>query len=113
MGNSVSIDLVLKKENEEENFVLQSADTSNFASICKKISLKIEQDLPPGYTFTLKYKKKASDRTYKLCDDEDVKRILSEPSSFEILVFPSPPENISIDPGSATLANFVCKSNIF
>ncbi|KAJ1557468.1 hypothetical protein HK096_007128 [Nowakowskiella sp. JEL0078] len=87
--SSIPVVLILKKKNEDERFFLQLAFPSTFATFREKISLKIRDDLPPGCTFTLKYKNKVSDLTFKLCDDEDVERMLLEPSSFEILVFPT------------------------
>ncbi|KAJ1560759.1 hypothetical protein HK096_007332 [Nowakowskiella sp. JEL0078] len=113
-GSSVSIVLILKKDSEDEFFLLNSEFPSNFAAFHEKISLRIEEDLPLGYTFTLKYKKTDSDRTFRLCNDGDVNRVLLEPSSFEILVFPSKPlENISLpkNPALETPVNFVCNDS--
>ncbi|KAJ1548895.1 hypothetical protein HK096_001000, partial [Nowakowskiella sp. JEL0078] len=110
-GSSVSIVLVLKKDDEhdeDENFELDSEFPSTFAAFREKVSLKIEEDLPSGFTFTLKYKKNDSDRTFKLRDNSDVNRVLSESSSYEILVFPKPPENVFKDPSSATSKKLIC-----
>ncbi|KAJ1557645.1 hypothetical protein HK096_006104, partial [Nowakowskiella sp. JEL0078] len=99
MSVSVSVVLVLKKENGDEHFMLDSEFPSTFAAFREKVLLKIEQELPPGFTFMLKYKSNHSHQTFKLCDDGDVKRVLSEPSSFEILAFPTKsPENAAESP---------------
>ncbi|KAJ1551140.1 hypothetical protein HK096_002923, partial [Nowakowskiella sp. JEL0078] len=86
--------LILKKENGELKFQV-SAVPSSFSTFQGKVFSKIKKDLPPGWKFTLKYKNKVSKQIFKMQDDEDVERVLSEPSSFEILVFPSDtPDNI-------------------
>ncbi|KAJ1554297.1 hypothetical protein HK096_004211, partial [Nowakowskiella sp. JEL0078] len=93
----VSVVLVLKKENQEVNFLLWTAVPASLDTFHETVSLKIKKALPPGCSFTLKYKKKDSNLTFELCDDEDVKTVLSEPSSFEILAFPTKiSENISL-----------------
>ncbi|KAJ1568306.1 hypothetical protein HK096_006952, partial [Nowakowskiella sp. JEL0078] len=110
--STVSIVLILKKDDEDENFMLESEFPSTFATFCENVSLKIEKDLPRGCTFTLKYKKKVENQTFRLCDDGDVKRVLSEPSSFEILAFPTKsPENIFLPHhlSFATPVDFNCK----
>ncbi|KAJ1565375.1 hypothetical protein HK096_003153, partial [Nowakowskiella sp. JEL0078] len=107
--STVSVVLVLKNENQDEYFLLESDFPSTFAAFREKVLLKIGEDLPPGFTFTLKYKKNDSHLTFKLRDEEDVKRVLSEPSSFEIFVFPSPTDNISLDPSPAIPADLDCK----
>ncbi|KAJ1554230.1 hypothetical protein HK096_004472, partial [Nowakowskiella sp. JEL0078] len=90
--------------------MLDSEFPSTFATFRHLICLNIEEDLPPGFTFTLEYKKNDSDRAFRLRNDGDVKRVLSEPSSFEILAFPKSPENISlpINPSLATPVDFNC-----
>ncbi|KAJ1563657.1 hypothetical protein HK096_011647, partial [Nowakowskiella sp. JEL0078] len=113
MSVSVSIVLILKKENEDEdeNFMLESEFPSTFAAFRQLVFSTIEKDLSPGCAFTLKYKKTNSDRIFRLCNDIDVKRVLSETSSFEILVYPSKPtENIYLPKNTSleTPVNYVC-----
>ncbi|KAJ1558294.1 hypothetical protein HK096_002463, partial [Nowakowskiella sp. JEL0078] len=114
--SAVSIVLILKKESEDVNFLLRSVFPSTLAAFRQKVSLKIKEDLPPGCAFTLKYRSKISKLTFKLCDDEDLQRVLSDPSSFEILIFPSkPPENIFL-PNNLSLATpvlFDCNAQQF
>ncbi|KAJ1550653.1 hypothetical protein HK096_005740, partial [Nowakowskiella sp. JEL0078] len=100
--STVSVVLILKKENEDVNFRLRTAFPSTLAAFREKILLKIKEDLPPGYTFTLKYKSNPSNQTFELCDDEDFETVLLEPATFEILVFPL-----------AAPTDFDCKSLIF
>ncbi|KAJ1560248.1 hypothetical protein HK096_009447 [Nowakowskiella sp. JEL0078] len=89
-----SIVLILKKESGEPKFFrLRTAFLSNFAAFREKVFLKIKEYLPPGYTFTLKYKSKVENQTYELRDDEDFETVLSEPSSFEILAYPKASEH--------------------
>ncbi|KAJ1556590.1 hypothetical protein HK096_000040, partial [Nowakowskiella sp. JEL0078] len=94
--STVSIGLILKKEHEDVNFRLRTAFPLTFAAFREKIFLKIKEDLPPGYIFTLKYKSNLSNQTFELRDDEDFESVLLEPSCFEILAFPTKfPEDIS------------------
>ncbi|KAJ1558197.1 hypothetical protein HK096_003032 [Nowakowskiella sp. JEL0078] len=87
--STVSVVLVLKKENEDVSFRLRTAFPSTFAAFREKILLKIKEDLPPGYTFTLKYKNKVENQTFELRDDEDFESVLLEPFSVEIHAFPT------------------------
>ncbi|KAJ1554363.1 hypothetical protein HK096_003925, partial [Nowakowskiella sp. JEL0078] len=97
MSESVFTVLVLKKENEDLYFELVSARPSTFDMFLEKVLLKIREDLPPGCTPTLKYKNNVSKQYFEMRDNEDVERVLSMPSSFEILVFPKKPhENIVV-----------------
>ncbi|KAJ1547258.1 hypothetical protein HK096_003777, partial [Nowakowskiella sp. JEL0078] len=97
MSVSVSVVLVLKKENEDVNFLLWTAVPASLAAFHETVSLQIKTALLPGCSFVLKYKKKDSHLTFELCEDEDVKTVLSDPSSFEILAFPTKiSENISL-----------------
>ncbi|KAJ1569823.1 hypothetical protein HK096_000867, partial [Nowakowskiella sp. JEL0078] len=89
MSVSVAVVLVLKKENQDVNFLLWTAVPASLDTFHETVSLKIKKALPPGCSFTLKYKKKDSNLTFELCDDEDVKTVLSQPSTFEVLPFPT------------------------
>ncbi|KAJ1530114.1 hypothetical protein HK096_008363, partial [Nowakowskiella sp. JEL0078] len=112
----VSIVLILKKENQDLNFLIWIAVPATLAAFDEKISLKIKRALPPGCTFTLKYKKKGSNLIFELCDDEDVAMMLLDPSSFEILAFPtkisennSLQHNPELEPSPVPAVRLACK----